>query len=188
MTLDFSIGSDERPGRAADRLAIADCTYVYAAAVDMLGNHPAPSAGEDTALAGAAAALAECLTQDAQLQLFLAGPNGDSSPLGPGGPDGVAAAVRAYFTAYGYVGTQHSVGNVRVAFTGPDAATATSQIPCFHWFDDGRMLLAPVSYRDGLVRSRGVWKIAKRDIYAMRFWVADGYTPNPHDPTLSRPR
>ncbi len=186
MTNDFAVKSDEAPGRATDRLAIADCTYVYAAAVDILGNNPATAGGADTALAEAASTLAQCLTPDARLRLFLAGPQGQSSPLGPGGPDGVAAAVRAYFSAYGYVGTQHSVGNVRIAFTGADSAKGTCQIPCFHWFSDGRMLLAPVSYHDEFVRTQGIWKIAKRDIHAMRFWVADGYTPDPLDPKLAR--
>jgi hypothetical protein len=120
--------------------------------------------------------------------LFLAGPGGSSTPLGPGGPAGAAAAIRAYFGAYGYVGTQHSVGNIRVAFTGPDTAAATSQIPCFHWLADERMLLAPVRYRDEMVRSGKVWKIAKRDIYAMRFWVAAGYAPDPLDPALTHRR
>jgi hypothetical protein len=130
--------------------------------------------------------LSRCLTSDAELRLFLAGPSGPWQPLGPGGPAGVAAAVRVYFTAYGYLGTQHSVGNIRIAFTNTDAAIATSQIPCFHWLADERMLLAPVGYRDELVRKDGVWRIAKRDIYAMRFWVAAGYAPDPLDPSLAR--
>lgn len=187
MKPDFSVRSDQTRERAADRLAIADATYLYGAAVDILGNSPAPESGEDRALAEATETLEQCMTANAQLRLFLAGPAGPSTPLGPGGAAGVAKAVRAYFKAYGYVGTQHSVGNVRVAFTGPDTAASTSQIPCFHWLKDERMLLAPVRYRDEMVCSAGIWKIAKRDIYAMRFWLAIGYAPDPLDPSLARP-
>lgn len=188
MTLDFSIHAGESPERTADRLGIADAAYKYGLAVDIIGNNPAPKTGADPALAEAAALMAQALTPDARLRLFLAGPSGPSQPMGSGGPAEVAAAVRAYFSAYGYVGTQHSVSNVRIAFSGPDRAAGTCQIPCFHWLSDERMLLAPVSYQDEFVRSDGVWKISKRDVYAMRFWVAEGYAPNPLDPTLQRPR
>jgi hypothetical protein len=173
--------------RAADRLGIADAAYLYGAAVDILGNEPAPSSGTDTGLAKATAVFSQCLTHDAKLRLFLAGPRGPSSPLGPGGPTGVAIAVREYFRAYGYVGTQHNVGNVRVAFEGADRARGTCQIPCFHWLADERMLLAPVQYEDLYVRVDGVWKIEARDIFAMRFWVATGYAPDPLDPSLKQP-
>jgi hypothetical protein len=184
--MDFGIsvgrGSEDR---TADRFAVADAAYLYATAIDTIGNSSATGAS-DGGVAEATALLSRCLTSDAELRLFLAGPSGPWQPLGPGGPAGVAAAVRAYFTAYGYVGTQHSVGNIRIAFTNTDAAIATSQIPCFHWLADERMLLAPVSYRDEFVREDGVWRIAKRDIYAMRFWVAAGYAPDPLDPSLAR--
>jgi hypothetical protein len=184
MQDDFAILDNERTG---DRLAIADAAYLYAAAVDELGNNPAPESGEDRALAEATSLLEQSLTPGAQLRLFLAGPNGPHTPMGPGGPAGVAQAIRAYFKAYGYVGTQHSVGNVRVAFTGRDSAHATCLIPCFHWLADERMLLAPVNYRDEVVRQDGRWKIAKRDVYAMRFWIAEGYAPNPLDAAMERP-
>jgi SnoaL-like protein len=187
MTTDFAVRANETSERVGDRIAIVDATYLYAAAVDTLGNTPAVDGTEDRALAEATAILGECLTADAQLRLFLAGPNGPSAPLGPGGPAGAASAIRAYFKAYGYVGTQHSVGNVRVAFTAADRAAVTCQIPCFHWLTDGRMLLAPVRYRDEMVRSDTRWKIAKRDIYAMRFWVATGYAPDPLNPRLTPP-
>ena len=102
---------------------------------------------------------------------------------------GVAMAVREYFKAYGYVVTQHSVGNVQVALLEADKAVATKcLIRCFHWLSDHRMLLAPVNYKDEFVKNGGVWKIAKRDIYAMRFWVAEGYASDPLDPSLSRPK
>lgn len=185
MTRNFAIRPEEAQDRIADRLAIADAAYVYAAAVDILGNKSAREGEQDGALAEATAMLAQCLTADAQLRLFLAGPSGPSTPLGSGGPAGAAAAIRAYFKAYGYVGTQHSVANIRIAFTQPDRAAATCQIPCFHWLADQRMLLAPVSYADEMVREGGLWKIAKRDIYAMRFWVASGYAPDALDPTLA---
>jgi hypothetical protein len=188
MKLDFAVRSDKMSERAADRLGIADAAHLYAAAVDTLGNNPAKGGEEDHALAEATAILDQCLMPDAQLRLFLAGPGEPSAPLGPGGPAGVAVAVRAYFTAYGYVGTEHSVGNIRIAFTGRDSAAVRCQIPCFHWLADERMLLAPVSYRDEMVRADNVWKIAKRDIYAMRFWVAKGYAPDPLDPALAQRR
>jgi hypothetical protein len=131
--------------------------------------------------------MAMALTPDAQLTIYLAGPSGPAAPFGTGGPESVAQAVREYFTAYGYVGTQHPVSNVRIAFTGADAAVMTCDIPCYHWLADNRMLLAPVSYFDEVVRHEGVWKIAKRSIYAMRFWIADGYAPDPLDPSMARP-
>jgi SnoaL-like protein len=186
MNPDFALKTSSAAERIADRLAIADAAYAYAAAVDILGNNPVKDGQDDHALAEATKTLGECLTPDAQLQLFLAGPSGPSTALGPGGPAGAAIAIRAYFTAYGYVGTQHNVGNVRVAFAGSDAAAATCQIPCFHWLADQRMLLAPVRYDDEMVRAGDVWKIAKRNIYAMGFWVASGYAPDPLDPTLGR--
>ncbi len=189
MEPDFSIKTgDGENGRTLDRLAIADATYLYGTAVDILGNAPAPPAGPDSALAEATATLARCLAPNSQLRLFLAGPDGPWQPLGEGGPAGAATAIRAYFKAYGYVGTQHCVGNVRVAFTGQDAAISTSQIPCYHWLADERMLLAPVRYRDELARDGGVWRIVRRDIYAMRFWVVAGYAPNPLDASLKDPR
>jgi hypothetical protein len=188
MNLDFAVRTDKTAERNADRLGIADAAYIYAAAVDILGNNPARDGEEDYALAEATTTLGQCLTADAQLRLFLAGPAGPSTPLGPGGPAGAAKAIRAYFKAYGYVGTQHSVANIRIAFTGRDSAAVTCQIPCFHWLIDQRMLLAPVSYADEMVRVGDVWKIAKRNIYAMRFWVVSGYAPDPLDPSLAHRR
>jgi hypothetical protein len=183
----FAADVDVAEARVADRLAIADAAYLYTEAVDVLGNSPAIDGEKDEAPIKATGILGKCLTENAQLRLFLGGPDGPSSLLGPGGPAGVAAAVRAYFKAYRYVGTQHSVANVRIAFTGLESADATSQVACFHRLADQRMLLAPVSYRDSMARAGGRWKIAKRDIFAIRFWVAAGYAPNPHDPSLSRP-
>jgi SnoaL-like domain len=186
VNLDFTVRTSPGKERVADRLAIADAAYLYAAAVDVLGNNPVVDGQEDRALALATQTLDQCLTPDAHLRLFLAGPSGPSIPLGPGGPAAAASAIRAYFKAYGYVGTQHSVGNIRIAFTGPDSASASCQIPCFHWLADQRMLLAPVSYADEAVRAGDVWKIAQRNIYAMRFWVASGYAPDPLDRSLER--
>jgi hypothetical protein len=187
MELDFSINTARQDGRRLDRLGIADAAYIYGAAVDILGNNPQPADGPDEALTRAAAKMAMALTPDAQLTIYLAGPSGPAAPFGTGGPESVAQAVREYFTAYGYVGTQHPVSNVRIAFTGADAAVMTCDIPCYHWLADNRMLLAPVSYFDEVVRHEGVWKIAKRSIYAMRFWIADGYAPDPLDPSMARP-
>lgn len=182
----FTYLTPEPASRTADRLAIADAAYLYGAAVDVIGATPVGSSGVDRGIAEASAIFAQAMHADAALRLFLAGPEGPSQPLGESGPEGCARAVRAYFTAYGYVGTQHPVGNVRVAFTGADEAQSTSLIPCFHWLADGRMLLAPVRYRDVFTRREGVWRIAKRDVFAMRFWIAEGYEPNPLDPSMAR--
>lgn len=187
MSEDFAIRTQEGAGRALDRLGIADAAYIYGAAVDLIGANPVKAGTADTTLEEAAALFGQAMHEDAELRLFLAGPSGPWQPMGPGGPAGVAKAVRAYFTAYGYVGTQHPVGNVRVCFSGPDTATGTCLIPCFHWLADGRMLLAPVNYRDEYRRSAGVWKIARRDVFAMKFWIAEGYEPNPLDPGMARP-
>lgn len=187
MQPDFAIRTTNSQDRALDRLAIADAAYIYGAAVDILGNNPAPAHGPDDALAQAAAKMAQALTPDAKLTIYLAGPSGPAQAFGEGGPQSVAAAVRAYFTAYGYVGTQHPVSNVRVSFTGEDSAIMTCDIPCYHWLADQRMLLAPVTYYDTVVRVDGLWKIATRSIYALRFWIAEGYAPDPLDPSMARP-
>lgn len=184
---EFALSTNGADIRATDRMGIVDATYLYAAAVDTLGCNPRAGSGPDEALADSLVHMSGALTPDAQLRLFLAGPEGPWQPMGDGGPAGAVDAVRAYFTAYGYVGTQHSVGNPRIAFTGEDAAVGTSQIPCFHWLADGRMLLAPVSYHDHFLRQDGIWKIWKRDVFAMRFWVVTGYEPDPLDPTMAPP-
>jgi hypothetical protein len=186
MSEDFAIQTQNAADRALDRLGIADAAYIYGAAVDLIGANPIKAGDPDPILDQAAELFGQAMHDDARLRLFLAGPSGPSQPLGPGGPAGVAQAVRTYFTAYGYIATQHLIGNVRACFTGADTAVATSLIPCFHWLVDGRMLLAPVSYRDEYQRAAGVWKIATRDIFAMKFWVAEGYEPNPLDPTMAR--
>lgn len=187
MTPDFTIRLPETAERTADRLGIADAAYLYGAAVDTIGNNPVAPGATDSVLDEAVSLFAQALHKDAQLRLFLAGPDGPWQPMGDGGPVGCAQAVRAYFTAYGYVGTQHPVGNVRIAFTGPDTAIGTCLIPCYHWLADNRMLLAPVDYRDEFRREDGVWKIARRDVFAVRFWVAEGYAPDPLDPAMRRP-
>ena len=200
MRHDFLIHSSD--DRVVDRLAIADAAYVYGAAVDMLGNNPVTPGAADLALEEAVSLMAQALTPDARLRLLLAGAQGPAQPLGTGGPRAAAEAVRAipngarvfvhaeavraYFTAYGYVATYHPVSNVRIAFTGLASATATCRIPCYHWLADGRMLLTPVNYEDRLIRHNGVWQIAERDIFAARFWITEGYTPNPLDPSLER--
>jgi len=186
MKEDFTIYTQGPEPRSDDRLAIADAAYIYGTAVDVIGNNRTLENDKEKVLAEATALFAEALTPDAQLSLFLAGPAGKSQPLGAGGPEETAKAVFAYFEAYGYVGTMHPVSNVRASFTGPDTAISTCKIPCYHWLADERMLLAPVAYRDEMVRLDGVWKIAKRSIYAMRFWVAEGYAPDPFDPSLAR--
>lgn len=184
MHHDFLIHSSD--DRAIDRLAIADAAYVYGAAVDMLGNNPVTPGSADLALEEAVSLMAQALTPDARLRLLLAGAKGPAQPLGTGGPRAAAQAVRAYFTAYGYVATYHPVSNIRIAFTGSDSANATCRIPCYHWLADGRMLLTPVNYADRLIRHNGVWQIAERDIFAARFWITEGYAPNPLDPSLER--
>lgn len=184
MRHDFLIHSSD--DRVVDRLAIADAAYVYGAAVDMLGNNPVTPGAADLALEEAVSLMAQALTPDARLRLLLAGAEGPAQPLGTGGPRAAAQAVRAYFTAYGYVATYHPVSNIRIAFTGLASAKATCRIPCYHWLADGRMLLTPVNYEDRLIRHNGVWQIAERDIFAARFWITEGYTPNPLDPSLER--
>lgn len=180
-------GSGHAEDRVADRQAIAEMTYCYAAAVDTLGNHPVVSEVPDTALAEATGKFSECLEPDAKLRLLLDGRTGPALAAGAGGPVEFAKFVRGYFTAYGYVGTLHLVGNLVVKFTGPDSAQVVSQIASTHWLRDGRMLVVPVLYEDRAVRSNSIWRIAERDIIATRFWVVEGYAPNSMDPTLRRP-
>jgi hypothetical protein len=173
--------------RAGDRAAIAEMLYCYAYAVDTLGNSRSSAPDRDPGLADATTRFKRCLADDAKLQLFFNGRGGTPTPAGDGGPVEFAKFVRRYFTAYGYAATQHVVGNAVVTFTGPDEASVTSYIQANHWLDDGRLLIVPVRYEDRAVRVGGVWKITRRDIIAMRFWIAEGYAPNPVDPTLARP-
>lgn len=173
--------------KIADRLCITDACYLYAAAVDLLGNTPVHDAPSDHALTEAIEVLSQALTPTAVVRLFLSGASGPYEQLGSGGPAECAHAVRAYFNAYGYIGTHHPVSNVRIDFRDDDTADAVSTIPCYHWLTDQRMLLVPVVYRDVVRRERGMWKIAARDILAQRFWVTDGYAPLPTDPLLNRP-
>jgi hypothetical protein len=188
LLLAAAISGAEAADQNADRLAIADMAYCYAYAVDTLGNNPPTQGTVDTALAEATEMFKGCLTDDAKLLLFLDGPKGKATPMGAGGPAEFAKAVRNYFTAYGYVATQHVVGNIRVTFVTPDRAKVDSYIPALHWLADGRVLLVPVRYEDEAVRVGDRWKVATRNVLALRFWVTDGYAPNPVDPTMARPK
>jgi hypothetical protein len=171
--------------RADDRAAIVEMTHCYAYAVDILGNAGARE-GTDAGLAGATAKFKQCLTDDAKLQLFFSGREGEPTPAGSGGPAAFAQFVRTYFTAYRYSATQHIVGNVSITFTAPNRASVVSYIQANHWLDDGRLLIVPVRYEDEAVREDSGWRIAKRDIIANLFWVTQGYYANPVDPQLSR--
>lgn len=171
---------------AADFQALAEVTYRYAEAVDVLGNSPVAPGAEDPALAQATALFALCLAPDARMGIRLGGPAGALQPMGTG-PREFAASVRAYFSAYGYVGTSHLVANLSVAAEDADTARLTSAIEAKHWLADGRLLLTPVWYRDLVRRGPDGWRIAAREIVANRFWVAPGYAPDPMDPSLTRP-
>lgn len=74
------------------------------------------------------------------------------------------------------------------AFDGPDAADVKSYINTQHWMADGRHLDAPIEYHDRVVRGDdGVWRIKAREISVWRWWVTEGWAPQPTDPTLARP-
>ena len=175
--------------RTTDRLDIAETLYRYAEAVDILGANPVREGEEDPALGRAIDVLRTCLTADAIVRLLFNGPGSEPVQAGDGGPETFGAFVRRYFTDYGYTGTYHLVGNVRITFEGPDAAGVRSYINSEHWMADGRHLAAPIDYVDRLVRCPdGVWRISRRDIVVLRWWVSEGYVPEPSDPTLARPR
>jgi hypothetical protein len=75
------------------------------------------------------------------------------------GPETFAKWVREYFTSYGYIGSYHLAGNIRAAFTGIGTADVSSLINSTHWLADGRILLAPIVYRDKARRDTdGTWK------------------------------
>jgi hypothetical protein len=173
--------------RAVDRIAITEMIYLYAQAVDVLGCSPAVAGRPDPALEQAAQLFARCLADDAAVRLYFDGPASPATHAPSDGPLEFARFVRAYFTAYGYVGTYHLVGNIRIQFTGDDTADVTSLINSTHWLADGRMLLAPIHYRDKAVRAGADWKIAERELVVQRWWVTDGYFPTPTDSRLGRP-
>lgn len=122
------------------------------------------------------------------MQLYFKGEGSPATHAPSGDPVGFATFVRAYFTAYGYIGTYHLVGNIRPRFTGAETAEVSSLINSTHWTPDGRLLFAPIVYRDKAIRSMDrVWKISQRELVVQRWWVTDGYFPTSTDPTLSRP-
>jgi hypothetical protein len=174
--------------RTADRLDIAETLYRYAEAIDLIGAHPVADDEDDPVLPRAIEILRSCLTEDGIVRLRFHGPGSEAVQAGDGGPERFAPFVRRYFTDYGYVGTFHLVGNVRIAFDGADAADVKSYINTQHWMADGRSLAAPIEYDDRVVRGDdGFWRIKARDISVWRWWVTEGWAPQPTDPALARP-
>lgn len=174
--------------RATDRLEIADALYRYAEAIDIIGARPVEPGAPDPALAEAIDLLGTCLTNDGTVRLYFHGRGSEPVQAGAGGPARFAPFVRQYFTDYGYVQTYHLVGNVRIRFTGDDTAAVRSYINSTHWMADGRILLAPIEYDDTVVRGADrLWRIQTREIVVWRWWVTDGYSPVPTDPSLTRP-
>lgn len=174
--------------RTADRLDIAETLYRYAQAVDLIGANPIAHGQADPVRAEVVEILRTCLTDDGEVYLLFFGPGSERVRGGEGGPESFAAFVRDYFTDYGYVGTFHVVGNIRISFTGDDTAFVKSYINSEHWMADGRYLSAPIEYEDQVVRcDDGLWRVTSRDIVVWRWWVTEGYAPEPTDPTLARP-
>ena len=174
--------------RAGDREAIAELVYLYAEAVDVLGCHPVAEGEHDPMLSRAAGLFGQCLADDVRVRLYFEGPGKPPTHAPSEGPEQFARFVRAYFTAYGYIGTYHLVGNIRTRFTDTDTAQTSSLINSTHWMADGRLLFAPISYRDIVTRRPGGrWTIAERELVVQRWWVTDGYFPVPTDPALARP-
>ena len=168
-----------------DHQALAELLHRYAEAVDVLGNAPVTPGDDDPALPRAVALFSLSLAPDARMGIRMGGPAGALVPMGSG-PAGFAASVRAYFSAYGYVGTSHLVANLTISPDGQDAVRLSSAIDARHWLVDGRMLLTPVRYHDTARRGPEGWRITEREIVANRFWIADGYAPDPLDPSLAR--
>src|SRR5690242_11287324 len=165
-----------------------EALYRCAAALDLIGAHPVAAGEDDPALPQAIDILRTCLTDDAIVRLRFHGPGSEAVQAGDGGPERFAPFVRRYFTDYGYTGTFHLVGNVRIAFDGADAADVKSYINTQHWMADGRHLDAPIEYLDRVVRGHdGLWRIEARDISVWRWWVTEGWAPEPTDPALARP-
>lgn len=174
--------------QSADRLDIAETLYRYSEAIDIIGANPIERGEPDPGRERAAEVLRSVLTEDGKVNLYFEGRDGPATPAGDGGADEFTEFVREYFTSYGYVQTYHVVGNVRVAFDGEDAADVRSYIDSNHWMADGRFLSAPIEYEDRFVRVPGAgWRIADRKIVVWRWWVTDGYAPDPTDPSLARP-
>lgn len=175
--------------RGDDRVAIDEMIYTYAEAVDILGCHPVRPGQDDPALPRAADLFRRCMDDSAAVRLYFQGPASEPTHAPSEGPERFARFVRDYFTSYGYIGTYHLTGNIRPTFTGPDTADVSSLINSTHWMADGRMLLAPIVYRDQARRAPdGTWKIATRNLIVQRWWVTPGYFPSPTDPSLALPR
>lgn len=174
--------------RSDDRAAISEMICTYAEAVDILGCHPVKPGDDDPALPQAAALFQVCMDHDAVVRLYFEGSAAEPTHAPAEGPETFARWVREYFTNYGYIGTYHLAGNIRPTFTGTDTADVSSLINSTHWLADGRILLAPIVYRDKARRDTdGTWKITVRELIVQRWWITEGYFPTPTDPTLTRP-
>lgn len=99
---------------------------------------------------------------DALADLFTAGcvvEFGSDERLNSRGRDALAKSLERMWR---WRRTSHHLSNVRIGFTGPDQAHATSYVLAWHERPDGSTATVYGQYRDRLERRDGRWRIAGR--------------------------
>lgn len=127
--------------RVEDRLAVMDVVHAYAEGVDD----------------GDAARVAALFAPDCVFRAF-AGPKGEARGIAA-----VASLLDRLLSTF--TATSHHVSNTRIAFDGPDRATATTALHAWHRFTQERPDgLLWGCYVDTLVRVDGSWLFAEREL------------------------
>ena len=127
-------------GRAADRRQITDLLVGYCVALDRM----------------ALDELAALFTADCRVEF------GPDERLNSRGRDALAKSLERMWR---WARTSHHLSNVRIEFTGPDAADSLSYVFAWHERPDGSTAAVWGEYRDRLVRRDGRWLIAGRTMF-----------------------
>jgi hypothetical protein len=146
---------------------IEDLEYCYAAGTDAIG------AGD---LAKGKQIYAKCFTPNAPVVIteVNAAPNDPPVVSVPSAQDW-ADLVEVYFTAAGYVSTQHKISNVRVdILPGGYKAKITSYLSATHVYDpESSVQMATGTYESEAVRTPAGWKLSKRKFTTKTFYRVD---------------
>jgi hypothetical protein len=86
-----------------------------------------------------------------------------------------ADLVEVYFTAAGYVSTQHKISNVRIdILPGGHKAKITSYLTATHVYDpESSVQMAHGTYESEAVRTPAGWKLSKRKFTTQTFFRLD---------------